>query len=118
VGRVEPVVSLRRPEAADRAYRARGEGPVKVGIMLRYPNMTQAKYDAVEQELKRNDQPAAGEVLSIVGPLEGGWQVVDVWESQAVFETYMRDKVKPVLQRLGIQDPTVTAFPVHDMQVR
>jgi hypothetical protein len=30
----------------------------------------------------------------------------------------MRDKVKPVLQRLGIQDPTVTVFPVYDMQVR
>jgi hypothetical protein len=51
---------------------------VKVGIMLRYPNMTQASYDEVERGLKRNDHPAAGEVLSIVGPVEGGWQVVDV----------------------------------------
>jgi hypothetical protein len=91
---------------------------VKVGIMLLYPNMTQAKYDAVEQALKRNDQPAAGEVLSIVGPVGGGWQVVDVWESQEVFDAYMRDKVKPVLQRLGIQDPKVTVFPIYDMQVR
>ena len=91
---------------------------MRVGIMLLYPNMTQAKYDEVERELKRNDQPAAGEVLSIVGPVQGGWQVVDVWESQAVFETYMRDKVKPVLQRLGIQDPAITVFPVYDMQVR
>ena len=91
---------------------------MKVGIMLLYPNMTQAKYDEVERELKRHDKPAGGEVLSIVGPVSGGWQVVDVWESQDVFETYMRDKVKPVLQHLGIQDPSVTIFPIYDMQVR
>ena len=91
---------------------------MRVGIMLRYPNMTQAKYDEVERELRRNDQPAPGEVLSIVGPLDGGWQVVDVWESQDVFETYMRDKVKPVLQRLGLQDPAVTVFPVYDLQIK
>ena len=91
---------------------------MKVGIMLLYPNMTQAKYDEVERELKRHDKPAGGEVLSIVGPVSGGWQVVDVWESQDVFETYMRDKVKPVLQHLGIQDPAVTIFPIYDMQVR
>src|SRR4051794_31150126 len=84
--------------------------------MLLYPNMTQAKYDEVERELKRHDKPAGGEVLSIVGPVSGGWQVVDVWESRDVFGTYMRYKEKRVLQPRGTQDPAVTFSPLYDTQ--
>jgi hypothetical protein len=86
--------------------------------MLRYAGMTQADYDRVEQVLQRNDKPAPGEVLSLVGPVDGGWQVVDVWESPEVFEAYMRDTVQAVLQQLGLRAPEVTVFPLYDLQIR
>jgi hypothetical protein len=91
---------------------------VRVGVLLEYPGMDQAQYDAVERELKRNDQPAPGEVLSVVGPLDGGFQIFDVWESQEAFETYMRERVQPVFEKLGVQAPRVKVFPVYDLQLR
>jgi hypothetical protein len=86
--------------------------------MLRYPGMTQGDYPAVQQELRRGGQPAAGEVRSIVGPLDGDWQVVDVWQSEAVCDAQLREQVVPVLRLLGIREPAVTIFPVYDFQVK
>jgi hypothetical protein len=59
-----------------------------------------------------------GELMSVVGPLEGGWQVVDIGESEAVFRSYMEQQVRPALGRLDIAEPTVTVFPVFDFQLK
>jgi hypothetical protein len=104
--------------AGTQAQKAGGEGADRVVIMLRYPGMTQAQYQQVQVELRRGGQPAVGEVLSVVGSLEGDWQVVDIWESEAVFQSYMQAQVRPVLQRLGIREPAITVFPLYEFQIK
>ncbi|WP_406403752.1 hypothetical protein OH805_30570 [Streptomyces sp. NBC_00879] len=47
-------------------------------------------------------KPPAGLVAHLAAPGEnGGWQVVDVWESEAEFRQFVEGTLMPVAQELG-----------------
>jgi hypothetical protein len=85
-----------------------------IAFLLEWPGVTQAQYDAVIQELDLGGRVAPGGVFHVAGPMEGGWRVVDVWESQEVFDTFLREKLGQALQHAGVQPPQVQAWPVHN----
>lgn len=46
--------------------------------------------------------PPAGLIAHFGAPRkEGGWQVVDAWESEAAYQRFMEDSVFPAVQDLG-----------------
>jgi hypothetical protein len=54
--------------------------------------------------------------LQIAGPIEGGWRVITVWDSEDQFHQFRSDKLIPVLREAGEGDriaPTITTHPVH-----
>jgi hypothetical protein len=60
----------------------------------------------VLRELDLGGKPAPGQVLHVEGPMEGGGtRVVDVWESEAAFQSFAQEKLVPIMQRLGVQVP-------------
>ncbi|EKX66438.1 hypothetical protein Sipo8835_27725 [Streptomyces ipomoeae] len=59
----------------------------------------QATFDRVIPD--RSDPPA-GLIAHFAGPVEqGGWQVVDVWESEEAFRRFMEEAVLPAAKDLG-----------------
>ena len=91
-----------------------------IGFMFDMPGITQQQYDAIMREL-RLDQPNAewpqGIICHVAGPIEGGWRVVDVWQSQEAAETFFRGRLAPAAQRAGIAPPQPSVFPVHNLHV-
>jgi hypothetical protein len=85
-----------------------------IAMLLEWPGMTQDQYDAVIQDLDLGGKAYQGGIFHVAGPMEGGWRVVDVWESQAAFDTFMQQKLGAALQKNGLQPPQVKVWPVHN----
>ncbi len=61
--------------------------------------------------------PPPGALLRLAGPTKDGWRVLSVWESEAVFEAFKKEKLLPAFQRLGEQPPTFEVWPLEQVRV-
>lgn len=85
-----------------------------VAYLVETPGGTKEQYEQVTQELgTTGSQLAPGTLVHFAGPVEGGWQVVNVFESQEIAEKFMKEKVNPARQKAGMSEPVVKMFPVH-----
>lgn len=74
--------------------------------LIEIPDMNQEQSAAVLRELGLSTTPPPGQILHIEGPMEGGGtRVVDVWESQEVFDAFIRDRLVPAFQKAGVSLP-------------
>ncbi len=62
---------------------------------------TPADYQRLGEELGVMEEPSAGMVTHIAMLTETGVRLVEVWESQEAFDTFVRDRLMPAQQRLG-----------------
>jgi len=81
--------------------------------LARFPGAGPQHFDALTKALR--DAPApAGRLLFAAGPVDGGWQVVQVWSSQAELDAFNREHFLPALASLGTggfpAPPTLTDF--------
>lgn len=58
-----------------------------------------------------------GQLDHIAGPVEGGWRVVDVFESQEAFDRFFEAQLGPALRAADYPEVQVTRFPVHKMKL-
>jgi hypothetical protein len=71
--------------------------------LIEIPGMNQEQSAAVLRELGLTNTPPPGQILHIEGPMEGGGtRVVDVWESQEVFDAFIRDRLQPAFAKAGV----------------
>jgi hypothetical protein len=84
---------------------------------MEWQGVTQAQYDAVLEELGLTHKTPPGGVFHVAGPTDGGWRVVDVWESPEIFEAFLQTRLGPVLQHNNVPPPNVSAWPVHNTMV-
>jgi hypothetical protein len=91
-----------------------------VGIRQKFNDGTQANYDAAHAVMEVDTDPPAGMLVHSAGPIEGGWGIIDFWESRDAFDTFVRDRLMPRLQALGGEGfpspPEVKEFEVHNLQ--
>lgn len=87
-----------------------------VVVIAEFPGGTQAKYDAIIQEMALGGKMPPGGIFHVAGPMDGGWRVVDVWESREAFEQFRAEKIEPLARKHGLASapPQVTVFPVHN----
>ncbi len=55
-------------------------------------------------------------IFHSAGPIDGGWGVIDFWESREAFDRFAQSRLQPALQEIGdptIQPPDIKEFPVH-----
>ncbi|RFU20047.1 hypothetical protein [Geodermatophilus marinus] len=75
-------------------------------------------YDAVHAELLRRTGGAVdGLLVHLARAIDGGFQVVEVWESRQAHDRYEAEVVGPVLAEVGAQAPTGPP-PGTEFQVR
>jgi hypothetical protein len=60
-------------------------------------------------------KPPAGARLRLAGPTDAGWRIISVWDSQADFDTFVRDRLAPAFERLGRSLPAFEISPVESM---
>ena len=92
-----------------------------VGVRQKFSGGTQASYDAAHAVMEIETDPPAGMIFHSAGPVDGGWGIIDFWESREAFDSFVRERLTPRLQSLGDKafpnPPEVKEFPVHNYQV-
>lgn len=86
-----------------------------MAFILEFPGATAAQYDAVIADMQLGGSVPPGAIFHVAGPMDGGWRVVDVWESPEAFERFRAEQIEPMTRKHGVGAPRVTAFPVHNI---
>lgn len=88
-----------------------------VGLRLKFAGGKQEQYDAIHQHMNIDANPPAGMIFHSAGPIEGGWGVIDVWESRDAFDAFAGGRLMPAVGELGDRafqgPPDIKEFPVH-----
>ena len=86
-----------------------------VAMMVDNPWGSQEVYEQIRAHLGL-DKPAGG-IFHIAGPSpNGGWRVIEVWESEEEAERFFRERFMPALEALEIDGPRPPRefWPVHN----
>ncbi len=59
-----------------------------VGLRIKFDGGTQGQYEAIHSRMRIDENPPEGMIFHSAGPIDGGWGVIDFWES--------RERVRPV----------------------
>jgi hypothetical protein len=88
-----------------------------IGLRLKFSGGTQEQYEAVHTHMDIDADPPAGLIFHSAGPIEGGWGVIDFWESREAFDAFAGGRLMPAIQELGERapqgPPDIKEFPVH-----
>ena len=79
---------------------------------------SQKMYDEVNPKVMEGGKLPDGCELHIAGPVDNGWRVITVWESEDRFQKFRDETLLPALQESGEADrisPQITAQPVHNL---
>ncbi len=69
-------------------------------VRIARPPVTAEVYDAVTAKLDESGGPADGLLLHCAGQVEGGWQIIDVWESREQMERFDSERLTPAIEAL------------------
>ncbi len=83
-----------------------------IAMLFEVPGLTPEQYDALAREV---GLPAPGQIFHLGGPMEGGWRVLEVWESQEAADTFYHERLQQALQNAGITGVQQTVFQVHNI---
>jgi len=90
-----------------------------IGMTIRLEGMTADIYDAVNSEMGFPAEVPDGLIRHSAGPVEGGWRVCDVWESQEKLDRFNEERLMPALGRVEGADAVKPAepevFEVHNL---
>lgn len=64
-----------------------------------FPEATSEHFENLARHIPSEVPP--GRLVFAAGPVTGGWQVVQLWESQELLAAFNRDVFFPALARLG-----------------
>ena len=77
---------------------------------------TQDFYEQINPKVMPDGQLPDGCQLHIAGPVENGWRVIAVWDSDEQFQQFRNEKLIPAMRDAGGEDriaPSISSDPVH-----
>jgi len=88
-----------------------------IGLRLKFSGGTQEQYDSVHKHIDVDSDPPEGLIFHSAGPIDGGWGVIDFWESREAFDRFATGRLQPGIQALGENafqgPPDIKEFRVH-----
>jgi len=93
----------------------RKEAEMAVAMMVDNPRGTQEVYEQIRAHLGL-EKPAGG-IFHVAGPSpNGGWRVIEIWESRDEADRFFRERFLPAIQALGLEGPPPARefWPVHN----
>jgi hypothetical protein len=94
---------------------------VAVLVEQQLEGVTQEVYDGVNSRINAQGSPPAGLIVHTSAPVDGGWRIVDVWESAEDYRRFAEERIGPAVsayaQEAGIEpgQPNVTVTELYDM---
>ncbi len=87
-----------------------------IGVMLDFPEGTLDQYDQAigKMGLKLGGPMPDGGMFHWVTPTDDGIRVTDVWESREKFEKFANEQIGPITQEVGMNEPQMSFFEVHN----
>jgi hypothetical protein len=86
-----------------------------VGIRLKLEGGTAELVDRVNEVIDPAGNPPDGLLFHASGPVDGGWGVLDFWESRAHFDKFAAERIGPAMAAAGATGaPEIHEFPVHE----
>jgi hypothetical protein len=89
-----------------------------VGLWISFADGTREQYDAVNAEMGVEENPPEGLVFHAAGSMEGGWSVIDFWESRELFDRFQQERLGPAIAALGDKappnPPSIKEFEVYN----
>jgi hypothetical protein len=86
-----------------------------ISAVFEVPGMTAEDFDKILAGLEEAGQVTPdGRIFHVASPAEGGWLVVDVWESEQKLGAFAAT-LMPIIAGLGITPPDPRVAPVHYM---
>jgi hypothetical protein len=90
-----------------------------IGLRMKIDGGTQEMYDAIDAKIGVETDPPEGLILHSAGPIEGGWGIIDFWESRDHFDRFAESRLRPTIASLGDEGPggppDIKEFPVHNI---
>ena len=95
-----------------------------IGFVMQFSGVGTAGYDDVMRHLElespgvsgvENDWPD-GIISHVAGSNADGWCVVDIWESQEKFDSFMQSRLGSAMGKAGLPEPEVTPFEVYNIR--
>jgi hypothetical protein len=93
-----------------------------IGLIIQFDGVGQHWYEDAMRELGLALHDDAGPnwpdgiVSHVAGARpEGGWTVIDVWESRKAFDHFLETRLGPAFAKLGpLPEPSITQFEVYN----
>ncbi len=86
-----------------------------IGIRIKLANVTVGEFDKIEVAVRAREDRPDGLIFHASGPIDGGWGVLDFWESRAQFDRFAAERIGPAVQAAGsTAEPEIHEFPVHE----
>jgi hypothetical protein len=93
-----------------------------VWIEFKGPGMSEQLYDQVNARVNPQGNPPEGLIFHSAGPSpEGGWRIVDVWDSRAAFDRFFESRVMATVAELVGEEalsqgepPEIVSWPIHN----
>ena len=88
-----------------------------VGIRIKLAGITAEQFDHVHDQVNADRTPPKGLLFHASGPIDGGWGIIDFWESRADFDAFAQ-RIVEGMAAAGIEPqgpPDIKEFPVHEM---
>jgi quinol monooxygenase YgiN len=85
-----------------------------IAIVFEGLGVTRAQYDQVLKDVSPDNRPPTGMPYHVAGPTEGGWRVVEVWESREAAQRFFEETLRQALQKANTV-ATPTFFQVHNI---
>jgi hypothetical protein len=73
-------------------------------------------YEEVNPKVMPGGELPDGCQIHIAGPIENGWRVITVWDSEEQFQQFRNEKLIPAMREAGSEDriaPSISANEVH-----
>jgi hypothetical protein len=86
-----------------------------VGIRIKLEGVDAEQFDVIERSVDPDGNPPNGLIFHASGPIEGGWGVIDFWESREQFDRFAEERIGPAVAAGGVAtQPDIKEFPVHE----
>ncbi|MFK4597071.1 hypothetical protein [Streptomyces pristinaespiralis] len=87
-----------------------------VAMLVDNPHGTQEIYDKIRDHLGIEEKPAGG-IFHAAGPgPDGGWRVIEIWESEDDAKRFIKERLVPAFQAVGAGGPPPTPqfWPIYN----
>lgn len=89
-----------------------------IAVIQDFPGGNTGQYDEISEKmgLAPNELPE-GSISHWVAMTDDGMRVVDVWESQAAFDGFAKERLGPAAAQVeGVAEPEVTFYEVYNVR--